>query len=108
MHNLGFIPDEQHEKLLRMIDWVQRTGWPTRARDAAVATRVFDTWWQLTEPASRGGERRDRQLLREALAAVFSSTHDKEVVEHLCAMFAAVFESHIRSREETAGSGGCT
>ena len=106
MHNHGFSPDEQLEKLLRLIDWVQRTGWPTRAHDVAVATRAFDEWWHLTEAAFRDGEQRDRRVLMEVLATVFSVTHDRAVAEPLCAMFAMVFDSHIRSREETAGSGG--
>jgi hypothetical protein len=106
MHNHGFSPDEQLEKFLLTIDWVQRTGWPTRAHDLAVATRAFDKWWHLTEPTFRSGESRDRRVLLEDLAAEFSATYDREVAEQLCAMFTVVFDSHIRSREETAGSRG--
>ncbi|MEY2116972.1 hypothetical protein [Rhodanobacter sp. FW106-PBR-R2A-1-13] len=102
MHDHGDAHDELREKLLGMIDWTQRTGWPTRAHDTAVATRVFDEWWLLTDPVSRRGGTRNRRVLLDALAAVLSATHDAEAVAHLCAMFAVVFESQIRSREGAA------
>ena len=105
MHNDDSAQGDLHKKLLTMICWTQRTGWPTRAADTEVATRIFDAWWEATEPTSRRGEGRDRQALLEALDEAFRTTHKPPVAECLCATFAVAFEQHIRSREDALGGG---
>ena len=87
------------QRMVQVIDWVHRTGWPTRERDTAMAAQVFDVWLAATEGQRHAGGQRDRSALLDALHAVFSAGHDDEAAEHLCALFAVTLESHLRSRE---------
>lgn len=91
-----------HQRLVRVVDWVHRTGWPRRASDTALAADVFDAWWADARAVEGEGQTMDRYVLIEALATVLGNHHDAEGVEHLCALFAAVFEAHIRARQDGA------
>jgi hypothetical protein len=87
------------QPLLRVLDWVHRTGWPTRARDTAMAAEIFDAWRSATDNTGRQSEPHDRSALLEALHGVFSADHDADATEHLCVLFAVAFEAHLRSGE---------
>jgi hypothetical protein len=98
----GVVSEDLHIRLVRVIEWVCRTGWPTRAHDTARMTQIFDAWWRDTIAAGRDSSQIDRSVLIDAMAAVLSDDHDAEGVEHLCALFSVVFETHVRSRLEGA------
>jgi hypothetical protein len=92
------VSEDLHVRLVRVVEWVYRTGWPTRAYDTARMTQIFDAWWRDT--VATGGDRSqiDRGVLIDAMTVVLSDDHDAESVELLCALFSVVFETHIRSR----------
>jgi hypothetical protein len=96
-----FNPNENDlsQQLLRVLDWVHRTGWPTRARDTTMAAEVFDAWRSATDGTCRQSKPHDRPALLEALHSVFSADHGADATEHLCVLFAVAFEAHLRSCE---------
>ena len=83
---------------LHVVDWILRTGWPTRTRDHALATRVFDAWWQAPMPHEPIPTWPHRKTWCKALRKAFGSVHNSEASKLLCVLFIAVFEAHIRSR----------
>ena len=87
-------------RMVRVVEWVHRTGWPARAHDTARMTQIFDTWWRDTVAMGRDGTQIDRRVLIDAMVAVLSDDYDAEGIEHLCSLFSVVFEAHIRSRLE--------
>jgi hypothetical protein len=91
------------ERMVAVVDWVHRTGWPARVRDTDMAMRLFDAWRQATQPMASHGDEPDRRAILEALTLVFSDYYDSESVEHLCALFAAVFELHLRATRHPPG-----
>jgi len=91
------------QPLLRVLDWVHRTGWPTRARDTAMAAEVFDAWRSANVDACRPSEPHDRRALLDALHGAFSAAHDADATEHLCVLFAVAFEAHVRSAQRDDG-----
>jgi hypothetical protein len=94
----GVLFQDIHLRLVHVVEWVHRTGWPTRAHDTARMTEIFDAWWRDTMAMGCDRTQIDRRILVEAMATVLGEHHDAEGVEHLCALFSVVFEAHIRSR----------
>jgi len=103
MHSDEPSANDLSQRLVQVIDWVHRTGWPTRDRDTAMAAQVFDAWLVATNSQRCAGGKRDRAALLDALHAVFSAGSNEEATEHLCALFAVCLESHLRSREKHDG-----
>jgi hypothetical protein len=99
------IPTENDlsHQLLRVLDWVHLTGWPTRSQDTAMAAEVFDAWRLATDDTCRHGKPHDRLVLLESLHSVFSTVHDADATEHLCVLFAITLEAHMRSATHDRG-----
>ena len=92
-----------HFRLLQALDWVQRTGWPSRGGDTKVAARIFDTWLAATDPhVSEQGER-DRLALLETLYEVFRDRQGIEAAQHLCVIFGVALEAQVCLREGSDG-----
>lgn len=93
-----------HTRLLQAIEWAQRTGWPTRDGDVALAMQVFDVWCAATP--QRGGTTgpEDHDALAEALQAVFVSRYGEATACHLATIFTLSLELHWRTRHR--GSDG--
>jgi hypothetical protein len=100
------VSQDLHLRLVRVVEWVYRTGWPTRAHDTARMAQVFDAWWRDTVAMGCDSTQIDRCVLIDAMAVVLGDDHDAEGVEHLCSLFSVVFEAHIRSRLEEETRGG--
>ena len=90
-------------RLLQALDWVQRTGWPSRRQDTNVAARIFDSWLTATDAQAREHSGRDRLALLETLHAVFRNRHGDEAAQHLCVIFDVALEAHARLREDRGG-----
>lgn len=90
-----------NKALLEAIDWIQRTGWPTRRADEGEACEIFDAWWDDVRAGREPPEAGRRASLRDALYRAFESRHGVTVAEHLCAVFDAVFWVHAQSRQDT-------
>lgn len=90
-------------RLLQALDWVQRTGWLSRGKDAEVAARVFDTWLLATETQACAQQGRDRLALLETLHTVFRDRHGVEAAQHLCVIFDVALEAQVRLREAGGG-----
>jgi len=84
------------EPLLGVIDWVHRTGWPSRTQDTALASAVFGAHWATAD--SLPGKAPDHASVVIALAAVLGADHDDVALRHLCVLFTVVFLVHTRSR----------
>ncbi len=99
------IPTENDlsQQLLRVLDWVHRTGWPTRSHDTAMAAEVFDAWRLAIDGTCRHGKPHDRLALLESLHSEFSTVHDADTTEHLCALFVVALEAHMRSTAHDYG-----
>jgi hypothetical protein len=98
MHEHTPTPDVLHTHLLRALDWVQRTGWPTRDDDTTLAMQVFD-FWSASALLNRDSTAPDsHDALVEGLQAVFISRHGAEAAYHLTTIFRLSLELHLRTR----------
>ena len=88
-----------NETLLDTIDWIQRTGWPTRRTDESLACEIFDAWWDDVKARDEQPGDTHRAALADALRVAFEARHEKAAAQHLCALFDAVFGIHMRSRQ---------
>ncbi len=91
------------EALLEAIDWIQRTGWPTRRADEAMACQIFDAWWDDMKASGDSLGAGRRASLSQELRRAFEARHGKAVADHLCTVFDAVFWAHAQSRRGANG-----
>ena len=91
-----------NEALLDAIDWILRTGWPTRRTDEAVACEIFDAWWVDVKARGVQPDTDRRASLSEALHRAFEAQHGKAVAGHLRTLFDAVFWVHTQSRQSAS------
>lgn len=79
------------------IDWVRRTGWPTRASDRTIADRVYDQWLKASNADYTETQQHDVELLHDMLGSALSNLHTPEDVE--CLQIILVLELVIHGRE---------
>jgi hypothetical protein len=91
--------DALHVRLLQAMDWVQRTGWPTREGDLALAMQIFDVWCVAAPQVAGTTDPEDHDALAEALQAVFVSRYGDEAACHLTTIFTLSLELHLRTRQ---------
>lgn len=80
------------------IDWVRRTGWPTRAADRTIASRIYDQWLTASNADSTETQQHDVELLHDMLGSALSKLHTPEGVE--CLQIILVLELVIHGRED--------
>ncbi|WP_266180217.1 hypothetical protein [Dyella humicola] len=91
-----------NEALLDAIDWIQRTGWPTRRTDEAMACQIFDVWWDGVRAQGEQQDADRRASLNNALHRAFEARYEKVATDHLCAVFGAAFWIHTQSRQSAS------
>ncbi|MDE2087411.1 MAG: hypothetical protein KGI63_09270, partial [Xanthomonadaceae bacterium] len=107
MHEHTPTPDVLHTHLLRALDWVQRSGWPTRDDDTTLAMQVFDFRSASALLHSDSTTPDNRDALAEELQAVFISRHGAEAACHLTTIFGLSLVLHLRTRSPGPEDCGC-
>ena len=92
------------ERLARAAEWLEKTGWPTRAEDLALANRIYLEWLKATDREWLSSGERDRYPLITALDTEFRARHDEPMGEHLCVVFTTAFG--VRARDSGANRQG--
>ena len=85
------------ERLSRAAAWLEKTGWPTRTVDLALANRIYLDWLKATDRQWLSSGERDRYPLITALDEAFRAIHDETIAEHLCVVFTTAFEARARN-----------
>jgi len=81
------------EHLALAAQWLEKTGWPTRVEDVALANRIYLEWLQATDREWLSSGERDRYPLVAALDVEFRLRHDEQMADHLCVFFTTAFEA---------------
>ncbi|HWV47003.1 MAG TPA: hypothetical protein VN039_13440 [Nitrospira sp.] len=91
MSNRRATSNSMAAELLKALDWVHRTGWPTRGMDTITAMRNFDANKACSGPFT------EFEGLALSLWAAFSDRYEDEIAEHLTRIFLVSLESRLCS-----------